>query len=332
MSVKVAFHSYQLGQRGTEIHLYKYAKFNQEILGNESIVISTSSRPTPALDMFSKEFKVVLYPDVWVPDGVNLQLRTTLERVVDDQKITHFWAIKGGESDGFMPTNAKTFAHCVFNMSQPHGDIYAGICKYISKKHGGSFPWVYPIVEKESPETTEDYREELGIPKNAIVMGRHGGSDTFSLNFVKQAIYESLMMRGDLHFVFLNTDKFIDHPRVHHLPYTSDFSEKAKFVNTCDAMIHARSDGEIFSLSIAEFSTRNKPVISWLPRVPPPEYDLGHLEVLGNNAIYYENSVDLKQILLNITKEDIRDKNWDVYGNTFSPESVMKDFERLFLK
>ena len=50
--MKVAFHSYQLGDRGTEVCLYKYAKYNQETLGNESIIISTSTRPTPTLDMF----------------------------------------------------------------------------------------------------------------------------------------------------------------------------------------------------------------------------------------------------------------------------------------
>ena len=39
----VAFHSYQLGERGTEIHMYNLAKYNRDILGNESIIISTSS-------------------------------------------------------------------------------------------------------------------------------------------------------------------------------------------------------------------------------------------------------------------------------------------------
>ena len=37
--MKIAFHSYQLGDRGTEICLYKYAKYNQEILGNESVIV-----------------------------------------------------------------------------------------------------------------------------------------------------------------------------------------------------------------------------------------------------------------------------------------------------
>ena len=76
----VAFHSYQLGERGTEIHMHNLAKYNIEILGNESIVISTSSRPTPTLLMFEKEFKTFLYSDVWITDGINLALKTSIEK------------------------------------------------------------------------------------------------------------------------------------------------------------------------------------------------------------------------------------------------------------
>ena len=57
--MKIAFHSYQLGERGSEICLYKYAKYNREILGNESIIISTSSRPIPCKSRFD-EFETIL--------------------------------------------------------------------------------------------------------------------------------------------------------------------------------------------------------------------------------------------------------------------------------
>ena len=39
-----------------------------------------------------------------------------------------------------------------------------------------------------------------------------------------------------------------------------DKHKKVKFINTCDAMLWARSGGETFGLSIAEFSIKNKPV------------------------------------------------------------------------
>lgn len=329
--MRIAFHSYQLGERGTEICLYKYAKYNREILGNESIIISTSSRPYPSAERF-RGFETFLYPQVWKPDGVNQELRTALERLCEKEKIDAFYAIKGGESDGFMPTNTKRLAHCIFRMDQPHGDVYAGVCKYISDKYGSIHPYVYHIVEKEAPDVVDDYREELGIPKDAMVLGRHGGRDTFSLGFVHDAIRNVIDKRKDLYFVFLNTNEFIRHERVKYLPWTMDERIKAKFVNTCDAMIHARYDGEIFSLSTAEFSVRNKPILTWVPNPVPGHYDTGHLETLGDTHINYADSLSLQFILQNIDRSDILRRNWDVYGDTYSPKNVMTQFNDVFLK
>lgn len=290
----VAFHSYQLGERGTEIHMYNLAKYNQEILGNESIIISTNTRPTPSLPMFQKEFKTFLYEDVWLSDRQNNKLRSSLEKICDENKVTHFWATKGGEDDGIMPTNAKTLAACIFDMTEPHSDVYSGICEYISNKHGGSFPWIYPIIQKDFPDYYDDYREELRIPKDAIVFGRHGGKEEFNIQFVKDAISQSLQVRSDIYFLFLNTNQFISHPRVIYLDWSSDFKLKSKFVNTCDAMLHARYHGEIFSQAVAEFSVRNKPIITWKPigitservRTPQLFHDTGHLWELQDTAYY----------------------------------------------
>jgi hypothetical protein len=328
--MKVAFHSYQLGERGTEICLYKYAKYNREILGNESVIISTSSRPYPSAERF-RGFETFLYPQVWKPDGVNQELRTALERLCEKEKIDAFYAIKGGESDGFMPTNTKRLAHCIFRMDQPHGDVYAGVCQYISDKYGSVHPYVYHIVEKEAPDVTEDFREELGIPKDAMVFGRHGGYDTFSLGFVKEAIEKAIPFKK-IYFVFLNTAPFLEHEQIKHLPWTMDERVKAKFVNTCDAMIHARYDGEIFSLSTAEFSVRNKPIITWKPDVIPGHYDTGHLTVLKDNAYFYKGKEDLVDIFTSLDHSNIKHVDWDVYGDTYSPKNVMNQFNDVFLK
>lgn len=332
MKKKIAFHSYQLGERGTEICLYKYAKYNREVLGNESVIISTSSRPYPSAERF-REFETFLYPQVWKSDGVNFELRTALERLCEKENIDTFYAIKGGEDDGFMPTNTKRLAHCIFRMDQPHGDVYAGVCKYISDKHGGTHPYVYHIVEKEQPDVTDDFRAELGIPKDALVIGRHGGRDTFSLQFVKDAIKYVLEedQRKDLYFVFLNTQEFIHNEQVKYIPWTMDEKIKAKFINTCDAMIHARYDGEIFSLSTAEFSVRNKPIITWKPDNIPGHYDTGHLTTLGDTCFTYKYTNDLRELLKNLDRNDILSKNWDVYGDTYSPVNVMNQFKNVFL-
>lgn len=325
--MKVAFHSYQLGERGTEICLYKYAKYNREILGNESIIVSTSSRPTATLERFNKEFKTILYPDIWINDGKNDKLRSTLEKTVSQENVDVFYAIKGGEDDGIMPKNCKSVAHAVFRTDTPHGDVYAGVCKYIVDKHGGNHPFVDHIVEKIQP--TESLRAKLNIPQDALVFGRHGGKDTFSIPFVKDAVKAAVINRKDVYFLFLNTQKFADHDRIIHLPWTKDLIEISNFVNTCDAMLHARMEGEIFPLVVAEFATQNKPIITWDSF--DPIYDRGHIEILKDKGIYYKNSQDLLTILISLNKDNIKNIDWDVYKDDYSPSKVMGQFKRIFL-
>lgn len=329
--MKVAFHSFRMGQRGTEICLYKYAKYNREILGNESVIISSIAHPTYCLDRF-KDFDVILYPEYWVDDGKNDKLRGKLESICDKNKIDVFYAIKRGENDGMMPTNVKTLSHCVFWMHDPHASVYAGVCKYVSSKFGGIHPYVHHILEKEAPNVYEDFREEFGIPKNSLVLGRHGGSDTFNLEFTYGSILKALETRSDLWFVFLNTREFIHHERVIYLPWTMSEEYKAKFVNTCDAMMHGRFDGEIFSLSLAEFSIRNKPIITWNPVNIPDHYDTGHIYLMGENAIYYQDENDLYTILTNLDQNKIKNHRWDEYCYFYDKNKVMNEFNEVFLK
>ena len=54
----------------------------------------------------------------------------------------------------------------------------------------------------------------------------------------------------------MNVDLLSLHTHIH------TYSEKEAFYRTCDAMLHARRDGETFGLAVAEFSVRNKPVIT----------------------------------------------------------------------
>lgn len=325
--MKILFHDNYLCERGTTVALFDYAYYNQQILNNESIITFNENNTLNnqhVIDKFKKHFKVVSY------DGTKNK-QTQLNLISEENKINFFYGIKAGENDGIYPTNTKIGTHCVFNMSQPHGDIYAGICTYMSNKYGGNFPVVHHIITDKEKNTIEDLRSELGILQTDFVFGRYGGYDTFSISFVKDTIKEIINVKKDIWFIFLNTEKFIDHPRVLFLPLNVDTKYKTKFINTCDAMIHARQDGETFGLSIAEFSLKNKPIITWKPKTPSYEYDTAHIFMLGNKAIYYKNSNDLKTILLNIKKEDIYNRNWNAYGDTYSPVNVMNEFKTVFL-
>jgi hypothetical protein len=332
--MKVAFHSYQLGSRGSEICLYKYAKFNRSLLGNESIIISTSSRPLPTLERFTKEFPVFLYPDVWAPDRKNEAINKYLKNLVKEEKIDFLYAITGGENDGLFneeTTGCRTGVHAIFRMDEPHGSVYAGVCEYISQKHGGNHPHVDHIVDYPKWDPQDNLRASLGIPENALVLGRHGGNETFNLSFAYGAVEQALQRREDLWFVFLNTNKFINHPRAIFLPWTGEQNEILRFVATCDAMLHARYDGEIFPLTCAEFSTQNKPIISWDPLSPPSHYDTGHLAILGDKVLGYKDGAELLHLILGLDRNWILSEDWNVYKDNFSPEKVMKQFKEVFL-
>lgn len=76
--------------------------------------------------------------------------------------------------------------------------------------------------------------------------------------------------KNKLMFLFLGTEKFNkkvnrpeEHPQIIYLPTNSDLRYKEDYIKTCDVMLHARTVGETFGLAVAEFSVRNKPVITF---------------------------------------------------------------------
>jgi hypothetical protein len=146
----------------------------------------------------------------------------------------------------------------------------------------------------------------------------------FNIKEVHQVIIEflNLSSNSNVWFLFLNTQEFYKHQRIIYLDITRDEKYKEKMVNTCDAMIHARNDGEMFGLSIAEFSIKNKPVITC------PIGQLGHIEILGDKAVLYRSKEELLNIFNNI-KNIIKNRdNWNAY-NQYTPENVMRLFNEL---
>jgi len=47
-------------------------------------------------------------------------------------------------------------------------------------------------------DTTEDLRQELNIPQDAIVFGRYGGVESFNIDFVYRVIQNILETRSDV--------------------------------------------------------------------------------------------------------------------------------------
>ena len=67
---------------------------------------------------------------------------------------------------------------------------------------------------------------------------------------------------------------------------------KRKFINTADAMLYGRKEGETFGLAVAEFALAGKPIIA--SRIANARF---HLETLGDRAITHQTAEELGQIL-----------------------------------
>jgi hypothetical protein len=306
----VAFYTPNLNFRGSCVALYNYALYNETLLDNKSIIITDLSQRSPAEDDLA--FK-------WISN--RFQIYTRIDTACDI-----FYCIKYGKNDGVVHPTAKTVVHCVFDMSEPHGDVYAGVSRSLAMKFGSDKFVPHMVLP---PPETGDLRSELGIRETDTVFGRHGGQDTFNLQFAKEVISAIVRQRNDIYFIFLNAPEWDSHPQIIYLGATTDRVEKQKFINTCDAMIVPETMGHTFGMSVAEFSVSNKPVICY----NGPVWNTSHIDILGDKGIYFDNPNDFYRILNTFSKEIPSGLN-NAYQNAYqdyTPEKVMAQFESVFL-
>lgn len=308
----VLFHSNQLCLRGTEIALYDYALYNETILKNKSIIVSDKNKNLDALQKFKDRFTVYLY------DGFE-----ECNSIVDSENVTHFYAIKAGYIDNKVLLKVPNIIHVVFTHNEPHGEVYTYISRNLARAAQGNEENYLPhIVDLPSP--TANIRQSLGIPENATVFGRHGGYEEFNLGPIKEAVIDSLNIRKDIHFIFLNTEKFVNSDRVHFLPGTYSLQDKSNFINSTDCMIHARYNGESFGLAICEFLFFDKPIISWLGGL-----DKNHIELLNKNGLWYNSKESCIEHLVNFDKNKSHKGIYSNLVSEFTPEKVMVKFNKL---
>lgn len=317
--IVVGFLSNKLTLRGTEVALYDYADYNEKILGNKSIIVTRDYEKIKnefdvspeAYNKFQSRFKVVYYDPC---------LNNGLDDVVLDNAITHLFIEKSGSKDGLLSKFCKNMVHCVFTSNEKHGEVYSVLGRTINETYGTNYPVMPYMVTL--PECSENLRRIMGIPEDAVVFGRHGGYDSFDIDWVKQLVSVILYRRKDVWFLFLNTEKFINHQRAIFLPGTTDMIYKKKFVNTCDAMIHARTRGETFGLACGEFAICMKPVITFRD-----SREKEHIYNLGDKAILYSDKKELYEIMMDFKKNNVTDTPYLKY----TPDYVMSIFKELYL-
>jgi hypothetical protein len=300
---------------GTSVALYDYAYHCKHLYGIECSILYNQNHAANndmVIDKFKKEFEVNSYSDL-----------NQMQDIIEGNKSDAFFMIKSGNYDGVISKSCKNWILAVAPYKNTtYGDKFFMASKWLSKVSNG-IDFVPHMVNL--PDVKEDLRENLGIPKGAIVFGRNGGYDSFDINFAKKAVIDVLEKKKDIYFLFQGTNKFVEHERVIHLPSNSDLYEKVRFINSCDALLHARFIGESFGLTIAEFSSKNKPVITWMGN---HSGDRNHIESLGDKGIYYNDYDELMNILLKFEPDDTVD--WDCYRDCY-PKPVMEKFIKLYL-
>lgn len=304
--MKVGFLNNQIDNRGTGNAMFDYAHYNETILGNKSEIFSFDSgkHDKLALVRYGERFGAI-----------------HSHELIGKAKPDVLYHIKSGRNDGFhTPSGIKYAVHAVFDY-EPHGDKYATVSSWLADER---CPFVPHIVSL--PETEENLRKFFGIPATSFVFGRHGGSDTFDIPWAWSAVRRILDSSDDTFFLFMNTDGEPDdirnHPRALWMEPTADPLRKRIFINTCNAMIHARSRGETFGIAVGEFAICGKPIVTY-----SESQEKAHLKELGSFAYLYKNEEELvKQMKSLINKPGL---TWG-YGQ-YTPELVMKKFEEVFL-
>ena len=309
---KIAFHSNQLGIRGTEVAMYQYAKYNEEILGNKSVIVSFPNRDHGAIEKFRDRFEVVLME--W----------SEYETYLTQNNFDYLYLIKMGTNDGYCLQTIPCLIHAVFRFNDPHGHKYFYVSDWLAKDQGYD-PETYslPHICEKLPEAEYNFREKHNISENARVFGCYGGSTEFNIESTKSVIRKVVEEHDDIYFIFMNIQEFADHPQIKFYPGNYDLKEKSAFVDACDAMIHARRGGETFGLAVSEFALSNKPVITY-----ELSGERSHLDILGERAILYKGYEDLLDIFVNFPLY-IKYTDYDLPYKQFSPELIMKKFEKL---
>ncbi len=320
--MNIGFFVRHFTERGTEVAIYDYAKYNEEILNNKSYIICFNENAQKSVNFptvrhsyekFKARFKIIEIGSI-----------EDLRVIIPFFKLDYFYTLTHGGKDIYQFDNkniwgsCKTIKHCVYDTTLPDANFNITISKHLNIKNNTSLHVIPHIIQL--PTCSGDLRYELNIPNDAIVIGRHGGEDSFDIPFVHRAIEDCVRNNPKIYFLLMNTSRFDTHPQIIHVPMNIDVNYKSMFINTCDAMIHASRFGETFGISVGEFSILNKPVLTCNCG------NLEHIRILGDKAILYNSKEELLEKFHNIKDLITANTEWNAYRD-YNQNKVMRLFK-----
>lgn len=339
MAKKVLFQVDQLNYRGVFNSVLEYAKYNEEVLGNESAIVYNTS-DQKGKDVGTKPELIAEVVKRFPLYSFNSE--QTLNNIASrfdfcyTQRAGFLYDAMNDNVKLPVVTSTKFGVHSVFQYHQPHGDVYAYISEWLAKAvvqlyaeyNIGPQKFVPFVINLPPPndDLRKKLREKMNIPQDAFIIGRYGGYETFDLDFTENAVVNVAQENPNIVFWFVNTRPF--GPKLPNIIFTGPlFGEQAKsnYICACDAMIHARRLGESNGIAISEFLFHNKPVLAW-----EGGFDQNHANMLKPyDLLYKEDEQDIYNRIVDLPNKV--NENYKQIVEKFNPAAVMKQFKEVFL-
>jgi len=345
--MRAILHDFALTERGTTRAIVNYAReMTSRYSLDVSLVAPESELNNPrVINSLSNDFEVILYST-----PADLQ---SITRMIDPDFV---YATKAGHWDGLSFGDVHTAVHAVFDRHEPHGDRYAYISQSLAQaakrrwlmrriadpirrkssqgnpearldrcSNAGDFAVVPRIVHL--PRAQENWRERLGVPQDAFVIGSLSGRNEFNIPFVKSWLESYITKNQDVYFIGPNLKPFSQHSRMKFVDVIVNDQDKADYLSSLDAFLHAQALGETFGQALSEALFTGLPSLSWAGG-----RGRNHVALLRGSGWLYKNERDLERIVnrLRVDRRGFRQEARDRVQQ-FHPNQVMERFFRVFL-
>ncbi|OGI18230.1 MAG: hypothetical protein A2287_07720 [Candidatus Melainabacteria bacterium RIFOXYA12_FULL_32_12] len=194
-------------------------------------------------------------------------------------------------------------------------------------------------VPVEEPASSENFREELEIPEDALVAGYHQRNNDEIYSQIPLDSF-SKIYNPDRHFIIMGGSQLYRKQaeesglkNVHFLDHSGDAQNISKFLNTLDIFAHGRFDGETFGTVFAEAMIHGKPCLSHSSVIG----NNAHKETMGSGGLFAETADDYTVMLDRLyTDKELRNElganAYQIAKNSYTLPSCVEALRKLYLK
>lgn len=284
MSNRVAFLLDRLGCTCKDRVLKECASLCEGHIGAPVTIFAPEHAANTALPDFLSRFTVVL-----------LQSPGDVDRAIQRLGITVVYTTSTSLAQ--WPTACRVVLHLLENpanmevLSSPNVNVMVADAS-LNDRLGTQYRVLPLCVNGPCPDVHDDLRARFNIPNDAVVFGAY--SETLEMQEAKAAIlWVASNLPASRFFLLWGVQPF--GPSMPNVIFIEQSTPEAQqmFVNTCDALVHARVDGDALGLECAEFASTGRRVITW-----KRARSRGHIGVLGRNAVVFDGFADLCGIFM----------------------------------